>query len=256
MEALAEGVVREAGKPINSARGEVDLTVDRFRRAAAEVRDRTGEYREGSTEGHEGWRALGKHEPIGTALCIGPYNYPLKTVAYQVAPALATGNSVPIKPSSMTPVSAGCLVGQQHRRQDEGVPIEVVGVPGSVGDLSSARAQGVEVLLVLSPKRTPDVRELALVSFEEVQVGWIRPAHQSATTRPGSTVSTGSGARRAPNSFDRSRGSRTDIVRTGVLVSRPREQTQYLPLLNRNCLSVAPWAILPVRLQIVNYRVA
>lgn len=106
---LAETIVREAGKPIGSARGEVGLAAERFRRAAAEVRDRTGEYREGSTEGHEGWRALVKHEPVGTVLCVGPYNYPLSTVAYQVAPALAAGNSVVLKPSSKTPISAGLL---------------------------------------------------------------------------------------------------------------------------------------------------
>jgi glyceraldehyde-3-phosphate dehydrogenase [NAD(P)+] len=106
---LAETIVREAGKPMGSARGEVDLAAERFRRAAAEVRDRTGEYREGSTAGHEGWRALVKHEPRGTVLCVGPYNYPLSTVAYQVAPALAAGNSVVLKPSSKTPVSGGLL---------------------------------------------------------------------------------------------------------------------------------------------------
>jgi glyceraldehyde-3-phosphate dehydrogenase [NAD(P)+] len=106
---LAETIVREAGKPIGSARGEVGLAAERFRRAAAEVRDRTGEYREGSTAGHEGWRALVKHEPRGTVLCVGPYNYPLSTVAYQVAPALAAGNSVVLKPSSKTPVSGGLL---------------------------------------------------------------------------------------------------------------------------------------------------
>ena len=106
---LAETIVREAGKPIRSARGEVGLAADRFRRAVAEVRDRTGEYRPGSTEGHEGWRALVKHEPVGTVLCVGPYNYPLSTVAYQVAPALAAGNSVVLNPSSKTPISGGLL---------------------------------------------------------------------------------------------------------------------------------------------------
>ncbi|MFB6152255.1 MAG: aldehyde dehydrogenase [Haloarculaceae archaeon] len=109
-ESLAEVIVREAGKPISSARGEVDLTAERFRRAAAEVRDRTGEYREESTAGHEGWRAMVKHEPMGTVLCIGPYNYPLSTVAYQVAPALAAGNCAVVKPSSKTPVSSARLV--------------------------------------------------------------------------------------------------------------------------------------------------
>jgi glyceraldehyde-3-phosphate dehydrogenase [NAD(P)+] len=106
---LAEVIVREAGKPIGSARGEVDSAAERFDRAAEEARDLTGEYREGSTAGHEGWRAIVKPEGIGTVLCITPYNYPLATTALQVAPALAAGNSIVLKPASKTPISAAIL---------------------------------------------------------------------------------------------------------------------------------------------------
>ncbi len=110
-EELAEVIVREAGKPISSARGEVTAAAERFRRAAEEARNivSKGEYREGSTEGHEGWRAIVKHEPIGTVLCITPYNYPLATTALQVAPALAAGNAVVLKPATKTPISAAIL---------------------------------------------------------------------------------------------------------------------------------------------------
>lgn len=102
-------IVREAGKPVESARSEVDAAVERFRRAVEEVRALRGEYRRGTTEGHEGWRAIVEPEPLGTVLCIAPYNYPLATTALQVAPALAAGNSVVCKPSSQTPVSAALL---------------------------------------------------------------------------------------------------------------------------------------------------
>ena len=110
-EELAEVIVREAGKPISSARGEVEQAATRFDRAAEEARNvvSKGEYREGSTEGHEGWQAIVKHEPIGAVLCITPYNYPLATTALQVAPALAAGNSVLLKPASKTPISAAIL---------------------------------------------------------------------------------------------------------------------------------------------------
>jgi glyceraldehyde-3-phosphate dehydrogenase [NAD(P)+] len=106
---LAEVIVREAGKPISSARGEVESAAERFERAIEEVRHLKGEYREGTTAGHEGWRAIVKPEPIGTVLCITPYNYPLATTALQVAPALAAGNAVVLKPASKTPVSAAIL---------------------------------------------------------------------------------------------------------------------------------------------------
>jgi glyceraldehyde-3-phosphate dehydrogenase [NAD(P)+] len=108
-EELAEVIVREAGKPVASARGEVASAAERFDRAAEEARALTGEYREGSTAGHEGWRAIVKPEGVGTVLCITPYNYPLATTALQVAPALAAGNSVVLKPASKTPVSAAIL---------------------------------------------------------------------------------------------------------------------------------------------------
>ena len=106
---LADVIVREAGKPISSARGEVDAAAERFRRAAEEARSLKGEYIEGTTEGHEGWRAIVRQEPVGTALCITPYNYPLSTTALQVAPALAAGNAVILKPASKTPISAAIL---------------------------------------------------------------------------------------------------------------------------------------------------
>jgi glyceraldehyde-3-phosphate dehydrogenase [NAD(P)+] len=106
---LAEVIVREAGKPISSARGEVQSAAERFERAVGEIRHLKGEYREGTTAGHEDWRAVVKHEPMGTVLCISPYNYPLATTALQVAPALAAGNAVVVKPASKTPVSAAIL---------------------------------------------------------------------------------------------------------------------------------------------------
>jgi len=108
-EALADVIVREAGKPIGSARGEVDAAAERFRRAVEEVRNLNGEYVEGTTDGHEGWRAIVRHEPVGTVLCITPYNYPLSTTALQVAPAIAAGNAVILKPASNTPVSGSIL---------------------------------------------------------------------------------------------------------------------------------------------------
>jgi glyceraldehyde-3-phosphate dehydrogenase [NAD(P)+] len=108
-EELARIIVREAGKPIASARGEVESAAERFDRAAEEIRHLKGEFREGTTDGHEGWRAIVRHEPVGTVLCITPYNYPLGTTALQVAPALAAGNSVVLTPSSKTPISAAIL---------------------------------------------------------------------------------------------------------------------------------------------------
>jgi len=106
---FAEIIVREAGKPITSARGEVDSAVERVERAVEEVNDLQGEYLRGTTKGHEGWEAIVTPEPVGTVLCLSPYNYPLVTTLLQVAPAIAAGNSVVLKPSTKTPISAALL---------------------------------------------------------------------------------------------------------------------------------------------------
>lgn len=108
-EELARVIVREAGKPISGARSEVESAAQRFDRAATEIQHLKGEFREGTTDGHEGWQAIVRYEPVGTVLCITPYNYPLGTTALQVAPAIAAGNSVVLMPSSKTPISAALL---------------------------------------------------------------------------------------------------------------------------------------------------
>jgi len=138
-EELAEVIVREAGKPISSARGEVDSAATRFRRAAEEVRHMKGEYREGTTAGHEGWEAIVKHEPIGAVLCITPYNYPLATTALQVAPALAAGNAIILKPASKTPISAAILadVISELDLPHEGAFNFVPGSASDIGDVLS-----------------------------------------------------------------------------------------------------------------------
>ena len=134
---FADAIVREAGKPVSSARGEVDSAAERFRRAAEEARGLQGEFLEGTTGGHEGWRAIVRPEPMGTVLCITPYNYPLSTTALQIAPALAAGNSVVCKPASKTPVSAAILA----------EAVEAVGLPDGAFNLVTGRGSAVGDLL-------------------------------------------------------------------------------------------------------------
>ncbi len=136
---LADIIVREAGKPISSARGEVESAAERFRRAAEEAHDLRGEYREGTTRGHEGWEAIVKPEPVGTILAITPYNYPLATTALEVAPALAAGNCVILKPASKTPISAAILAE---------VISEIEEIPDGAFNFTPGRASEIGDLLV------------------------------------------------------------------------------------------------------------
>jgi glyceraldehyde-3-phosphate dehydrogenase [NAD(P)+] len=106
---LVDAIVREAGKPVASARSEVDAAAERFRRGIEEARSLSGDYLRGTTESHEDWEAMVRPRPLGVVLAVTPYNYPLSTTALHVAPALAAGNAVVCKPASQTPVSGRIL---------------------------------------------------------------------------------------------------------------------------------------------------
>lgn len=161
-EDLAEVIVREAGKPITSARGEVASAAERFRRAAEETHEIKGDYVEGTTAGHEGWEAIVKPEPVGTVLCIAPYNYPLATTALQVAPAIAAGNSVVLKPSSETPISAAILT---ECIETVGLPDGAFNfVPGRSGDVGDQLAGDARINAIAMTGSSPAGKHVAYES--------------------------------------------------------------------------------------------
>ncbi|HVP38693.1 MAG TPA: aldehyde dehydrogenase family protein [Candidatus Saccharimonadales bacterium] len=106
-EHLAGLVTREAGKPIRLARLEVDRAVRTFTVAAAEAIQPLGELHAVDSEpGGEDYVARSERFPLGTVAAIAPFNFPLNLVAHKVAPALAVGNPVVIKPPTQAPSAA------------------------------------------------------------------------------------------------------------------------------------------------------
>lgn len=106
-EDLARTIALESGKPIKDARVEVGRAVLTFTTAAEEAKRQGGEYMPLEfIEGAEKTWAIIKRFPIGVVLGITPFNFPLNLVAHKVAPALASGNTIIIRPASQTPVSA------------------------------------------------------------------------------------------------------------------------------------------------------
>ena len=126
-------IAQEAGKPLYDARGEVSRAVFNFRNAAANARAFSGmevpldvdgsvfEYQNTMADGgaldlstvdieqlSNLRRRLGiaRRFPIGAILAITPFNFPLNLVVHKVAPALAVGNSVLIKPAPQTPLTS------------------------------------------------------------------------------------------------------------------------------------------------------
>ncbi len=113
-------IVTEAGKPVTYAEAEVARSVATFTAAAEEARRVHGEllpvdaYPSG--DGHLG---LVRRFPLGVIVAITPFNFPLNLVAHKVAPALATGNTMVVKPAIKTPLTALLLAEVLH---EAGVP--------------------------------------------------------------------------------------------------------------------------------------
>ncbi|HEX8174775.1 MAG TPA: aldehyde dehydrogenase family protein [Pyrinomonadaceae bacterium] len=109
-EDFARTIALEAGKPIAAARGETDRGIHTFLFASEEARRFTGETVPVDTQaigrGRFGWT---ERVPRGVIYGITPFNFPLNLVAHKVAPALASRNSIIIKPSPRTPLTAMLL---------------------------------------------------------------------------------------------------------------------------------------------------
>jgi aldehyde dehydrogenase (NAD+) len=104
---MASLITAESGKPIKWARGEVDRAVSTFRWAAEEARRFSGELQRLDTEPTaDGRLALVRRVPRGPVLGIAPFNFPLNLVAHKVAPAIAVGAPIILKPAPATPLAA------------------------------------------------------------------------------------------------------------------------------------------------------
>lgn len=106
-EEFAQTIGLEAGKPIRTARVEVDRAIFTFKVAAEESKRIYGEVVPLDwIPGTEGREAQIRRVPLGPIVGISPFNFPLNLVAHKVAPAMAAGNSMILRPASQTPVSA------------------------------------------------------------------------------------------------------------------------------------------------------
>lgn len=107
---LALTMAYEAGKPLRDARAEADRAVDTFTWSAEEAKRIHGEMVPlEATPGSEKRLAFTMRFPVGVVCAITPFNFPLNLVAHKVAPALAAGNAVILKPASYTPVVSAKL---------------------------------------------------------------------------------------------------------------------------------------------------
>jgi acyl-CoA reductase-like NAD-dependent aldehyde dehydrogenase len=134
---LARTISAEAGKPMKAARVEADRAVSTYTMAAVEARRLAGDVvpMDASPAG-DGKLAFTIRTPIGIVGAISPFNFPLNLVAHKVAPALAAGCAVVLKPAGQTPVSALALA---ELETEAGLPAGwlnvVVGPSSEIGDV-------------------------------------------------------------------------------------------------------------------------
>jgi acyl-CoA reductase-like NAD-dependent aldehyde dehydrogenase len=171
-EDFARTIALEAAKPITAARGETTRAISTFTFAGEEARRFTGETIPVDTQaigaGRVGWT---ERVPRGIIFGITPFNFPLNLVAHKVAPALASRNTIIIKPSPRTPLTALLL----------GEAFLACGLPKGALQILPMDIPLIDLLI-------KDER-VRMISFTgSAEVGWLlreRAAHKAVTLELG-----------------------------------------------------------------------
>jgi acyl-CoA reductase-like NAD-dependent aldehyde dehydrogenase len=149
LEELAILEARNAGKPIGDARGEIGMVVETFAYYAG-----APERLLGDTIPVAGGMGFTVREPLGVVALITPWNFPLCIAAWKVAPALAAGNTIVLKPAELTPLTSLRLEGLAL---EAGIPPGVLNVIAGPGSTAGARLC-----------EHPDVAKVAFTGSTEV----------------------------------------------------------------------------------------
>ena len=156
-EEAAQTICAEAGKPLKAARVEAARAMSTFTFAAVEARKLAGEVVPmDASQAGEGKLAFTLRLPVGVVGAISPFNFPLNLVAHKVAPALAAGCAVVLKPASATPLSALLLA---ELETEAGLP------PGWLNVVAGSSSEIGDVLVA-------DERVAALTFTGSGDVGW------------------------------------------------------------------------------------
>jgi acyl-CoA reductase-like NAD-dependent aldehyde dehydrogenase len=154
---IAEQIAAEAGKPLKTSKVEASRAMSTYTFAAVEARKLAGEVVPmDAAQAGEGKLAFTLREPIGIVGAISPFNFPLNLVAHKIAPALAAGCAVVLKPASQTPLSALTLA---ELEDEAGLP------PGCLNVLVGPASEIGDVLV-------EDDRVKAITFTGSSDVGW------------------------------------------------------------------------------------
>jgi acyl-CoA reductase-like NAD-dependent aldehyde dehydrogenase len=156
-EEVAQTICAEAGKPLKTARVEASRAMSTYTMAAVQARTLAGDVVPmDASQAGEGKLAFTLRLPIGVVGAISPFNFPLNLVAHKIAPALAAGCAVVLKPATATPLSALLLA---ELEEEAGLP------PGWLNVLVGPSSEIGDVLV-------GDERVAALTFTGSGDVGW------------------------------------------------------------------------------------
>ncbi len=176
-EEFARTIAAEAGKALKFARIEVDRAVTTFTIAGEEARRLHGETVPlDAVPAGEGYFGFWVRRPVGVVAAISPFNFPLNLVAHKVAPALAAGNTVVLKPASWTPLTAVKLC---QVLAEAGVPAGainlVVGPGGTVGEWLVTHPRVAKVTFTGSPAVGERIVSIAGIKKVTLELGNTSP---------------------------------------------------------------------------------
>jgi acyl-CoA reductase-like NAD-dependent aldehyde dehydrogenase len=175
--AFSTTIAAEAGKALKFARAEVDRAISTFTVASEEAKRIHGETLPlDAVPSGEGYFGFYLRRPVGVVAAISPFNFPLNLVAHKVAPALAAGNSVVLKPASWTPISAVMLCQVLEQAGLPGGAINlVVGSGGTVGEWLVADPRVAKVTFTGSPPVGRRITSLAGIKKVTLELGNTSP---------------------------------------------------------------------------------
>lgn len=140
----------DTGKPIDAARDEMGACVDLFRYMAGAVRAMSGI---AAGEYMEGFTSMIRRDPVGIVASISPWNYPLMMAVWKLAPPLATGCTMVLKPSELTPMTTLKMVKMLAEIYPKGVVNIISGRGETTGD-ALINHDGIEFISLTGSIRT------------------------------------------------------------------------------------------------------
>jgi acyl-CoA reductase-like NAD-dependent aldehyde dehydrogenase len=174
---FAKTIAAEAGKALKFARAEVDRAVSTFTIASEEAKRLHGETIPlDAVPAGEGYFGFWTRRPVGVIAAISPFNFPLNLVAHKVAPAIASGNTIVLKPATTTPLAAVKLC---QVLMEAGLPAGainlVIGSGGTVGEWLVTDARVDKITFTGSPDVGRHILSVAGIKKVTLELGNTSP---------------------------------------------------------------------------------